>query len=209
MNSSKDQQSNIDIQFVNNNDNIISIQNDGVDRVLPQMRVGECYSIIPNIMIVAFREFYTGIFVSRISDTRYKFNNLVRIRSTIVDDSVQNISGELIFDTNRYYFILERNQEFCSRSVHDAGRKRSRRKNKSSRKSKKKSKLRKKSPKKSKKKNQTSSSDCKKSSQKKYRSRPGPPYPAQNCKNKSKKGNDGNKYKSKPNKNGIYRWVKI
>ena len=50
---------------------------------------------------------------------------------------------------------------------------------------------------------------CEKSNLKKYRSRPGPPYPAQNCKNKSKKGNDGEVYRSSPNKNGIFTWKKI
>jgi hypothetical protein len=39
--------------------------------------------------------------------------------------------------------------------------------------------------------------------------RPGPPYPAQNCKNHVKKGNDGNKYKSTSDKNGIYKWKKL
>ena len=85
---------------------------------------------------------------------------------------------------------------------------------KSPKKSKKKSKPRKKSSRKSKKKlkarkKSTSSSDCKKSSQKKYRSRPGPPYPAQDCKNKTKSGNDGEVYRSSPNKNGIFTWKKI
>ena len=50
---------------------------------------------------------------------------------------------------------------------------------------------------------------CDISSLKKYINRPGPPYPAQNCRNHLKIGNDGEYYKSKPNKRGIYRWVKV
>lgn len=44
---------------------------------------------------------------------------------------------------------------------------------------------------------------------KKYKSRNSPPYPAnQNC-NKEMVGNDGNKYISIPNKNGVCSWKKI
>ena len=43
---------------------------------------------------------------------------------------------------------------------------------------------------------------------KKYRSRGSPPYSAMDCKGSSKKGNDGATYVSKPDKRGIYRWVK-
>jgi hypothetical protein len=43
---------------------------------------------------------------------------------------------------------------------------------------------------------------------KKYRSRGSPPYSAMDCKGSSKKGNDGGTYVSKPDKRGIYRWVK-
>ena len=43
---------------------------------------------------------------------------------------------------------------------------------------------------------------------KKYRSRGSPPYSAMDCKGSSKKGNDGTTYVSKPDKRGIYRWVK-
>jgi hypothetical protein len=43
---------------------------------------------------------------------------------------------------------------------------------------------------------------------KKYRERPSPPYPANDFCGKRKKGNDGLFYISKPNKNGICRWVK-
>ena len=43
----------------------------------------------------------------------------------------------------------------------------------------------------------------------KYTNRPGPPHPAQQCKNATKFGNDGHKYKSLPDKNGTYRWKKV
>ena len=39
--------------------------------------------------------------------------------------------------------------------------------------------------------------------------RPSPPYPANDYCGKKKKGNDGNMYTSKKNKNGICRWVKL
>jgi len=43
----------------------------------------------------------------------------------------------------------------------------------------------------------------------KYKIRNSPPYPAnENC-NKIMTGNDGNEYKSTPNKNGICTWKKI
>lgn len=50
---------------------------------------------------------------------------------------------------------------------------------------------------------------CKQSSLKKYRSRPGPPYPAQDCANEMKRGNDGQTYLSMPDKNGVFRWKRI
>lgn len=40
----------------------------------------------------------------------------------------------------------------------------------------------------------------------KYQTRPSPPYPANDYCGKTMKGNDGNKYLSKPNKNGICSW---
>jgi hypothetical protein len=43
---------------------------------------------------------------------------------------------------------------------------------------------------------------------KKYHSRGSPPYSAMDCKGSAKKGNDGAMYVSKPDKRGIYRWVK-
>ena len=49
---------------------------------------------------------------------------------------------------------------------------------------------------------------CLPMSTKKYTSRPGPPYPAQECKGKYKIGNDNYSYRSEPNVNGVYRWVK-
>jgi len=50
-------------------------------------------------------------------------------------------------------------------------------------------------------------SECKESFQKKYQTRPSPPYPAQACKNSIILGNDDEYYyKSSPDKNGIYKW---
>ena len=50
--------------------------------------------------------------------------------------------------------------------------------------------------------------DCIEHKTKKYRSRGSPPYSAMDCKGLTKKGNDGATYVSKPDKRGIYRWVK-
>jgi hypothetical protein len=50
--------------------------------------------------------------------------------------------------------------------------------------------------------------ECIEQKTKKYRSRGSPPYSAMDCKGSSKKGNDGATYVSKPDKRGIYRWVK-
>lgn len=44
---------------------------------------------------------------------------------------------------------------------------------------------------------------------KKYSKRPSPPFPANDFCGKKKKGNDGKMYISKPNKNGVCRWVKV
>lgn len=49
---------------------------------------------------------------------------------------------------------------------------------------------------------------CKKQISKKYTKRKSPPYPANKCKNKTLRGNDGLMYVSKPNKNKVFRWVK-
>jgi hypothetical protein len=50
---------------------------------------------------------------------------------------------------------------------------------------------------------------CSPQSTKKYRSRKSPPYPANNCCGATKKGNDGDTYKSVKASNGICRWVKV
>jgi hypothetical protein len=50
--------------------------------------------------------------------------------------------------------------------------------------------------------------ECVKSSDKKYASRPSPPYPANECRDQVILGNDGKMYISKPTATGIYKWVK-
>lgn len=50
---------------------------------------------------------------------------------------------------------------------------------------------------------------CVEQTTKKYTERPGPPYPAQECAGTTQLGNDEQQYESVPNKNGVYRWVKI
>jgi len=45
--------------------------------------------------------------------------------------------------------------------------------------------------------------------EKKYTTRPSPALPANEYCGKTRKGNDGNRYKSVPNKNGICRWVQV
>ena len=50
---------------------------------------------------------------------------------------------------------------------------------------------------------------CEPSNLKKYINRGSPPYPAQNCRNHKKVGNDGDVYSSEPDKNGIYKWKKV
>ncbi len=47
---------------------------------------------------------------------------------------------------------------------------------------------------------------CKKLTQKKYITRPGPPFSATDCPNEIQKGNNGKTYKSVKNKKGIYQW---
>ena len=49
---------------------------------------------------------------------------------------------------------------------------------------------------------------CIKQTTKKYKLRGSPPYSAMDCSSSTKKGNDGLTYTSKPDKTGIYRWVK-
>lgn len=48
---------------------------------------------------------------------------------------------------------------------------------------------------------------CVKLKTRKYTSRPSPPYSAQECPNKTLKGNDGKKYTSSSSELGIYRWI--
>ena len=43
----------------------------------------------------------------------------------------------------------------------------------------------------------------------KYTSRKSPPYSANDCPESTRYGNDGEMWESVPNKNGIYRWMKI
>jgi len=55
-----------------------------------------------------------------------------------------------------------------------------------------------------------SNKDCKESSRAKYKGRPGPPIPANDCKEgEIKKGNNGKKYIAKKTKKGYLRWVKV
>ena len=65
---------------------------------------------------------------------------------------------------------------------------------------KKKSSPKKSSPKKS------SPSDCVIQTSKKYTTRKSPPYPANKCRGKILRGNDGNMYRSASNINGVYTW---
>ena len=44
---------------------------------------------------------------------------------------------------------------------------------------------------------------------KKYSTRPSPPYPANECKHYHMFGNDGNRYRSVGNKNGVYTWKRV
>ena len=50
---------------------------------------------------------------------------------------------------------------------------------------------------------------CEPSTLKKYINRKGPPYPAQNCRNHKKTGNDGELYESIPDYMGVYSWKKV
>jgi hypothetical protein len=49
---------------------------------------------------------------------------------------------------------------------------------------------------------------CKEQTAKKYKTRNSPSYSAQDCKGQTLKGKDG-MYKSKPDKNKVYKWVKV
>lgn len=48
---------------------------------------------------------------------------------------------------------------------------------------------------------------CTRQTTAKYTKRPGPPYPAQQCRGQWREGNDGFLYHSKRASNGVYRWV--
>jgi hypothetical protein len=50
---------------------------------------------------------------------------------------------------------------------------------------------------------------CVKDETKKYKTRPSPPFPANKCKGKTKKGNNGKMFKSKPDVNGVHKWVAV
>jgi hypothetical protein len=50
---------------------------------------------------------------------------------------------------------------------------------------------------------------CVKDETKKYKTRPSPPFPANKCKGKTKKGNNGKMFKSKPDSNGVHKWVAV
>ncbi len=51
------------------------------------------------------------------------------------------------------------------------------------------------------------SAGCIKLTAKKYKSRPSPPFSAQDCKGKTLKGNDGKMYVSNPDKRGVHKWI--
>jgi len=50
---------------------------------------------------------------------------------------------------------------------------------------------------------------CVKDNTKKYKTRLSPPFPANKCKGKTKKGNNGKMFKSKPDVNGVHKWVAV
>jgi hypothetical protein len=52
-------------------------------------------------------------------------------------------------------------------------------------------------------------SKCVKQTQKKYTTRSSPPFPANECKNQTKKGNNGKFFKSAVDKNGVYKWIAL
>lgn len=57
--------------------------------------------------------------------------------------------------------------------------------------------------------NMIGGSKCSKSTEAKYKKRPSPPYPANDCQGQKKKGNNGKMYESKPDKNNVYKWIII
>jgi hypothetical protein len=50
---------------------------------------------------------------------------------------------------------------------------------------------------------------CKILTEQKYKTRPSPPYHADNCRDKIMKGNNGKQFISRPDKNGSYKWYPI
>ncbi len=50
---------------------------------------------------------------------------------------------------------------------------------------------------------------CVSESTKKYVKRPSPPFPANKCKNMTKKGNNGKFFKSTSDKKGVYKWIAL
>jgi hypothetical protein len=50
-------------------------------------------------------------------------------------------------------------------------------------------------------------SSCRRQTHKKYKGRPSPPFPAQECRGQAKTGNDGKSYVSQADSSGVYRWV--
>lgn len=53
------------------------------------------------------------------------------------------------------------------------------------------------------------SSTCTLQTGAKYTRRPGPPFPANECRGQRKIGNNGRWYVSKPDQRGVHRWVKV
>ena len=50
---------------------------------------------------------------------------------------------------------------------------------------------------------------CIKQDSKKYKTRTSQPFPANKCKGKTKKGNNGKMFKSRPDANGVHKWVSV
>lgn len=50
---------------------------------------------------------------------------------------------------------------------------------------------------------------CVSENTKKYVKRPSPPFPANKCKNMTKKGNNGKFFKSTSDKKGVYKWIAL
>ena len=166
-----------------------------------QMIRGEWYQIRPICEIHRAHTYY-GRFSERLSEDIYAFTRIRAIYYTqngMTEFQIEDRS----FDSNLYYFyLLALDDGGKSRKSKRKSRKSKRKSRKSKRKSKRKSR-------KSKRKSRKSSGRCEKSNLKKYITRPGPQYPAQNCKYSIRTGNDGNMYRSIPNKNGVFSWKKL